>query len=307
MVSYDDFKECMRQRAEEDTGGRAVVKSVRKINGVILDGLSIMTSDSNISPTIYLNSYFDDFKNLQESDDDALDIIWGSIKECYYRHLPKTRFNADDFTNWEYVKDRLEIRLINTDRNRELLEDTVSIPFIDLSIIFAVNMCIIDGANGYVTVKDCHADIWGVSAEDIYDAAMANTRNDWEIIPMCELLSRLRGIRDFDETMLPVNMYVISNQGRSYGASAILNVDVLEEIASITRDRTAYIIPSSVHETILVISDNNEIDMEYMNNMVKEVNSSILNKMDILSDHVYVYNKESHRLAFEGIYEAITA
>ena len=72
MVSYDDFKECMRQRAEEDTGGRAVVKSVRKINGVILDGLSIMTSDSNISPTIYLNSYFDDFKNLQESDDDAL-------------------------------------------------------------------------------------------------------------------------------------------------------------------------------------------------------------------------------------------
>lgn len=299
MVSYDDFKECMRQRAEEDVGGRAVVKSVRKLNGVILDGLNIMTSNSNISPTIYLNNYFDDFKNLQESDDEALDIIWGSIKECYYQHLPKTRFNADDFTNWEYVKDRLEIRLVNTAKNRELLEDTVSIPFIDLSIIFAVKMCIIDGENGYVTVKDCHADIWGVSAEDIYDAAMANTRNDWEIIPMYELLRQLHGIIDLSEMMLPVNMYVISNQGRSYGASAILNIDVLEEIAAITGDRTAYIIPSSVHETILVIGDNNEIDMKYMNDMVKEVNSSIINKMDILSDHVYVYNKESHRLVTE--------
>ena len=72
MVSYDDFKEFMRIKAEEETGGRAKVSRVRKLNGVVLDGLTIMTTESNISPTIYLNEFYDYFKNAKESDDEAI-------------------------------------------------------------------------------------------------------------------------------------------------------------------------------------------------------------------------------------------
>ena len=63
MVTYEEFKEQMRERAESEIGGRAIVKPVKKLNGVVLDGLSIMTLDSNISPTIYLNDYYLQYKN----------------------------------------------------------------------------------------------------------------------------------------------------------------------------------------------------------------------------------------------------
>ena len=96
MVSYDDFKEFMRIKAEEETGGRAKVSRVRKLNGVVLDGLTIMTTDSNISPTIYLNEFYDDFKNAPESDEEALEIIWNSIRAYYYRHLPIKELDVND-------------------------------------------------------------------------------------------------------------------------------------------------------------------------------------------------------------------
>ena len=63
MVTYEEFKEQMREKAESEIGGRAIVKPVKKLNGVVLDGLSIMTLDSNISPTIYLNDYYLQYKN----------------------------------------------------------------------------------------------------------------------------------------------------------------------------------------------------------------------------------------------------
>ena len=35
------------------------IQQVTKNNGIVLDGLSIMENDCNISPTLYLNYYYD--------------------------------------------------------------------------------------------------------------------------------------------------------------------------------------------------------------------------------------------------------
>ena len=52
MVTYEQFKEVIREKAEEATGFRAVVNRVQKINGLVLDGLVIFKPDCNISPTV---------------------------------------------------------------------------------------------------------------------------------------------------------------------------------------------------------------------------------------------------------------
>ena len=76
--------------------------------------------------------------------------------------------------------------MINTEENLELLEDAISIDFYDLSIIFVVKVGI-DEMNGTIMVKKEHADVWNVSTEDLYEAALENIVDDWKIIAISPL------------------------------------------------------------------------------------------------------------------------
>lgn len=296
MVTYEDFKEYMRQMAEEDIGCRAVLRKVRKLNGVVLDGLSIMTAESKVSPTIYLNEFYDYFKNAKESDDDALKIIWNSIKKSYYRHLNDVSFNNEDFMKWENIKDKLSIKLINTARNKALLEDIVSIPFLDLSIIFIVCIDDIAGEKGYITVRHEHLEYWGVTAEDMYETAKHNTEDNWEIVPLSSFLNMLIGTSDHDEEMFGIKMYVVSNREKTFGAATMVNGAVMEEICRRTGCKKLTIIPSSIHETIVIPTCEESIPADWINNMIMEVNKTTLDETEILSNHFYVYDLEEHML-----------
>ena len=295
MVSYDDFKEFMRIKAEEETGGRAKVSRVRKLNGVVLDGLTIMTTDSNISPAIYLNEFYDDFKNAPESDEEALEIIWNSIRAYYYRHLPIKGLDVNDFMSWDLAKNKLVPRLINTKKNMELLEDTVSIDLYDLSIIFVIKVGS-DEFNGSIMVKKEHTDLWNVSAEEMYEIALENIADDWKITSMTEMLNELgSGLMDCDE-LGNMNIYVLSNKDGVYGASAMLNKDVFDNNKKTYGFDRIYIIPSSVHELLLIPADNQKLTVEYINMMIREVNMTTVGVTEILSDNVYVYDISKNKL-----------
>ena len=58
-----------------------------------------------------------------------------------------------------------------------------------------------------------------------------------------------------------------------------------------------YIIPSSIHETILLpmLGD----DWEALSQMVKEVNATQLAPEEILSDHVYLYKSEDNTISMQ--------
>ena len=54
-------------------------------------------------------------------------------------------------------------------------------------------------------------------------------------------------------------------------------------------DGKVTVIPSSVHETLLLHTKENE-DVESLKDMVKQVNSTDVPNEDVLSDNVYHYN-----------------
>ena len=56
-----------------------------------------------------------------------------------------------------------------------------------------------------------------------------------------------------------------------------------------------YIIPSSVHETLLLARDARINDCD-LNSMVREVNSTAVAEMEILSDRVYSYPENMFRI-----------
>ena len=66
---------------------------------------------------------------------------------------------------------------------------------------------------------------------------------------------------------------------------------VLEDFALKHGVEQVIIIPSSIHEVILLPSDNGHY-LKY-NQMVQEVNATSVNAEEVLSDHCYLYDQQS--------------
>lgn len=71
------------------------------------------------------------------------------------------------------------------------------------------------------------------------------------------------------------------------GAGVILYPDLLKSFAN-RIGGGFFILPSSVHEVILVPLSE-DLDIDEIKNMVYEINREHLEEVDILSDDVYVY------------------
>jgi len=86
---------------------------------------------------------------------------------------------------------------------------------------------------------------------------------------------------------LSIPMYVISSDSGLWGAGAIYNKEMLERFAELHNVKKLVIIPSSIHEMILVPSPD-FFDEEEWNQMVFEINRSDVPESDRLTDQVYV-------------------
>ena len=89
-------------------------------------------------------------------------------------------------------------------------------------------------------------------------------------------------------------MYVLTNTSGSLGAAALFYPDVKEKAAELLGS-DYYILPSSVHEVILV-PDSAGINAKELCDMVKQANRTVVEEQDILSDNVYHYSKDERRL-----------
>lgn len=88
-------------------------------------------------------------------------------------------------------------------------------------------------------------------------------------------------------------MYIMSNTENVNGAAAIIDPNNMDLARSYMQD-DFYILPSSVHEVLLV--KQNQMSVEELEDMVKTVNASAVALQDRLSDHVYKYDFARHEI-----------
>lgn len=89
-------------------------------------------------------------------------------------------------------------------------------------------------------------------------------------------------------------MYILTNEEKYYGAAVILYPHVLNHIAKVL-NKNFYILPSSVHECILV-PDQGQYSRIELKRMVKEVNDSQVEDEEILSYEIYYYDCKKEAL-----------
>ena len=302
-MEFSSFTTLVREEVEKRAGEQYTVRinDVRKNNGVILSGLTMMEDDSNISPTIYLNHYYEDYEDGRTT----LTNVVNDVMDHYNRNKVNRSVDMRQFLNYESVKKGIVYKLVNTAKNKELLEDVPHVEFLDLSVVFQYLIQNEHFGTASILIHNAHLKLWDVSVEDLYQVADANTQR----LQGYELRSMIDAIRDLlemdaigeaadieymEEHADNVPMYVLSNKNRVGGASCILYDGLLADFATAIGG-SFYVIPSSIHEVLLLPADNKD-EQEEIKAMIKEINDTQVRTEEILSDSLYFFDKEEGQL-----------
>lgn len=263
------------------------IHEVVKNNGVVLTGITIKEAGCNIAPTIYVNDGFKKYQNGLEMEE----LISGYLG-TYKESKPNGSFSVEFFTDFEQAKERLSMKLISIERNRELLDDVPHFEIADLAIIFQVQVDAQEYGTATITVRKEHMQMWKVNSSALFEYAKANMEENQpvRIQSMIEVLKGMMG--DMPEELLEEatpQMYVLSNESKVNAASGMIFTDKLQEFAD-SHNSNIFILPSSIHE-LLLIPDTGDMEVESLEAMVREVNSTQVAADEVLSDNVYYYNR----------------
>lgn len=272
------------------------IQTIKKNNGISYDGLIIREGNINIAPTIYLNSFYNEYCGGK-----SLDDVVSSIFDLYHLHKCEDNFDASFFLDYEKIKENIVFKLINTDMNKELLEDVPSISYLDLSVVFCLALRIENEELTTILIHNEHIKKWNVSVDELYNISLRNTPRllNSNIINMADFMLETLDLSSIDigidEIMLNP-MYILTNNIKLNGASCILYEDLLKNFAS-TVNSDLFIIPCSIHE-VLILPSSNIHCIDELNEIIVMVNSSELKKEDILSNHAYIYHRNSNKLTY---------
>ena len=191
------------------------------------------------------------------------------------------------------VKKSLFVKLINTERNEALIEKCISKEFLDLSAVVRVVLKMDKEGMSSMALSKKDAENLGMTEEEIYAAALANTLRLFP--PKLMNLGRyvemsIGGKLPFGED--EVTTYILTNQKEVDGAIYFMSPEVVGAIAEALED-DLYILPCSVNEVLLVRASELEDGVDELKEMVRDVNETVVSEKDILSYSVYYYDKEN--------------
>lgn len=296
-MSFERYVEEIKELVENEVGTSIQIEQITttKNNGTEKTGLMMSEQKSNIKPVVYLNEMYERQKENENTLEDA--VI--EFMDCY----EKTRGEKidGDFFEWERVKERIAVKLINKEWNRELLEDVPYKEILDLALVFFIVVGLDEDEMGSVLIRNEHLQMWGIQEQELWSLAMKNSETllPAKMLTIRGCISELIGEETMDELFrneqdekLPA-MYILTNELKTYGASSIVYPNLLDEVGEII-GADFYVLPSSVHETILVRADET-FSKDELTKMVQEVNQQVASE-ELLSNHAYFYSVEKKEL-----------
>lgn len=295
-MKFQEFTKEVTKKMEERMGEAYTVEiqQVRKNNDVLLNGITIRAPKSNVVPTIYLEAFYELYENGTEMDE-----VVEKIHEVYLESIPKTNIDMDFFRDYEKVKDRIVYRLINAEKNTELLKEIPHIPFWDLAICFCYAFWSQELGDGMILIHNNHMEEWGVDHKQLMAMAEINTPKIYPVsfYGIHEVLKQLHVQIDLSECE-EEQLFVLTNRQRTFGASVILYPNTLSWVAE-QMQGDFYILPSSVHEVLILKKEKfQELQKQGMilHEMIREINTDQVATEEVLSDYPYFYDASEQRL-----------
>lgn len=278
---------------------KVIVQEVKKTNDTTWHGIMIRYPNRNVFPTLYLEDLAKLLDEGMPLDDLVSYVFATSLLDSPNPKLPEYDFSFDS------IKDSLTCSVVEGNRNNEQIDGLVH-KATRLGFDLVAYIIEDDGHGGLMRLPITKelAKGYGYNEEEILSVALHNTMKRFE---PC-LLSLLRiscdkGRRDFSHARLyskdfvfekDDGLYVLTNQECFFGATVLFYPELIEKLAEVFEE-DFYVIPSSLHETILV-KESISPSIEDLHNMVRSVNRDIVAPKDVLSDRVFKYDAKQGEL-----------
>lgn len=199
-------------------------------------------------------------------------------------------------------EDEVFLILINYDRCRDDVGDVPCRRYMDMLVTYAYY----DETEGKRQLKRLNneeLERLAVSEEVLYKRALHNTIRMFPPVFVKledKFRDMLQGIAETDgylsgkECESP--LYYLGNRSDLYGASVLLYDNLLKDISEASGSGF-YLIPSSIHEYLLIFEGSVENNPEFLADMLHTVNREVLTPDLILSDNIYHFCHKSKMLS----------
>lgn len=287
-MNKEEMKQLIQEALTKKLGDsfHISIQKVLKTN-VKLDGLVITQESKTVTPTIYLEPFYEALENGASVDD----VVNGILQVYFEAESHPCHFDLTSIPDFSYVKNRLYVQLVNRHFNRELLQDVPHSQFLD---DFAVIVrCIVEMSaegNSSFMIHSGHLKMWHIDQEELLSCALQNTRKMFgvELIKMKDIIQEIspeKAAADLPDCPL----WVMTNNRKLAGAAAALFDDVLKEFAK--KHGSFYVIFSSIHE-ILLLPTPDDSDIDIITRMNQEVNAAQVQADEVLGTKAYYYSKD---------------
>jgi len=309
--TFADFvKENISDYLDEDGQWHVTLGNVVKNNGVNKTALNIMRQDTYHCPVIYLEEFYEKYRN-----NEAIDDIMEHISNLYqYNFNSHYSLSDEAISNYEKIKDKIICRLINYEKNEETLKEVPYIRILDLALTYRILFDQTEVGIATAMVNQSMLKAWGIDKETLFQEAVKKSNQYFPptIEPMIDVI---KGLMDScpdkphelehiienmelntDNEDMP--MFILSNVPKLNGAAVLFYSNILKEFANLLKN-DIYILPSSIHEVILIPYSEN-IDAEELKKIVIDANDKVVLEDEILSNHIYLYSVSKDEISISA-------
>lgn len=308
-MNYQEFKEQFVEdvkRAIYENGIEEVeigINRVDKLNNSY-DAMTVSSEGSNIAMNFYLEDYFEALEDGINYENVVNKAVRGIAE--HLSEIPSIDLNA--ITDYEKVKEKLSLELVSAERNAEMLKSIPHKLIEDLAVVYKINVDLGLEDKGSVLINESLLERYGVSPEKLHEDAEKNAaiikpvliRGMSKVLQdmMSEEDDAFFGVEDVqDETM-----YVATVPDQVKGAG-VLAYDKFMDYAAEKLGGDFFVLPSSVHEILLVKDDGNATYKD-LKEMVVQVNATEVKPEEKLTDSVYHYDSKNHIFEMGEKFEA---
>lgn len=285
-------REIKNYLPEEYADATVTVSEVVKNNDNTLIALAILKPEQNLTPSIYLDDFYEKYLSGESMESIFEDIVTIRVEA----DIPE-QFDPNLILNFENCRERIYPRLISIKLNQKMLQDKPYRVMEDLAVIYYIKIGELTDGSATIIVNTEMLNQWHITEDNLWKIALENEKQTTYVFQsLNKLLKSFKGGMvmynpEYDEENEDekLQMYIVTNKNNVLGSSVLLNKSYLKAIEDVIG--RYYILPSSIHE-IIVIPQYRIDSVDELREMVCEVNDEKVLEDDILSYSVYMFDEE---------------
>ena len=297
-MEFEAFKNTIMDLVSKEVEDRGLEGISMKLTTVespdgMTDRLMVSVDDSKMSMAFRLKEIYQSVEDGEDIDHAVYKMV-NTIEDNISFVKEKEQDVKSFISDYEKVKDNTYLRLIPGDS--PILKSTPHRMIEDMALVVNVHLDSFSDEHGKscVVVTKPLMEMYGIDEAQLFADAEKNSLANEPMVfkPLLDMVKDLINSEDIPNPEdVGIVTYIATNTSGFQGAAVAGYPDFCEKAAEAIGG-SFYMLPSSVHEFIL-IKDDGTPKAKDLNRMIKNVNETVLEPRDVLSAQCYHYDAKA--------------